>query len=99
VAQSGTQTPVVPPAPGRAARARPRRGLLAGGTAGNELLTAATGAILIVLLAIVGVTLLRLRSLLWVHLFVGSLLLGPVALALVPHFGVWIHSQGVFHDR
>jgi hypothetical protein len=66
---------------------RPRlgahRGHLAGcGTTGNELLTAATGALLIVLLAVLGVTLLRLRQLLWVHLFVGMLLIGPIALKL-----------------
>src|SRR5271170_1696459 len=59
-----------------------RRRLTAGGTTGNERLTAVTGAILIVLLAIIGVTIISLRSLLWVHLFVGMLLIGPVALKL-----------------
>lgn len=49
---------------------------------GNELLTAATGAALIVLLAVIGVTILRVRQLLWIHLFVGMLLIGPVALKL-----------------
>ena len=34
------------------------------------------------LLAVIGVTLLRLSSLLWVHLFVGMLLIGPIALKL-----------------
>jgi len=63
--------------------ARPRVGRLAGGgTTGNERLTAATGAILIVLLAVIGVTILRLRPLLSVHLFVGMLLIGPVVLKL-----------------
>lgn len=56
--------------------------LLAGGTDGNERLTAATGAVLIVLLAVIGVTIIRLGPLLWVHLFVGMLLIGPVALKL-----------------
>jgi len=56
--------------------------LTAGGTTGNELLTTATGIVLLVLLAVIGVTLLRLRSLLWVHLFVGMLLIGPVALKM-----------------
>jgi hypothetical protein len=51
-------------------------------TEGNERLTAATGAVLLVLLAVIGVTLLRLRQLLWVHLFVGTLLIGPLALKL-----------------
>ncbi len=56
--------------------------LRAGGTSGNERLTTATGILLLLLLAVIGVTLLRLRSLLWVHLFVGMLLIGPIALKL-----------------
>ncbi len=67
----------------RARPARTRLGALAGGgTTGNELLTAATGATLIILLAVIGVTLLRLRPLLSVHFFVGMLLIGPVVLKL-----------------
>ena len=58
------------------------RRLMSGGTEGNEQLTALTGAVLIVLLAVIGVTILRLRGLLWVHLFVGLLLLGPVVLKI-----------------
>jgi hypothetical protein len=54
----------------------------AGGTSGNERLTTAAGIVLLVLLAVIGVTLLRLSSLLWVHLFVGMLLIGPIALKL-----------------
>src|SRR5579859_3010772 len=53
-----------------------------GGSAGNERLTAAAGAILILLLAVIGVTILRIHGLLWVHLFVGMLLIGPLALKL-----------------
>jgi hypothetical protein len=49
---------------------------------GNELLTAATGAVLIALLAVIGVTIISLTKLLWVHLFVGMLLLGPVVLKM-----------------
>jgi hypothetical protein len=56
--------------------------LLGGGTSGNERLTAATGVLLLVLLAVIGVTILRLGQLLWVHLFVGMLLLPPVLLKL-----------------
>ena len=55
-----------------------RARLTGGGTAGNERLTAATGAVLLVLLAVIGVTILRLRPLLSVHLFVGMLLIPPV---------------------
>jgi hypothetical protein len=68
-------------------RARPRVGDLSGGvsgggTIGNERLTAATGAALIALLAVIGVTILRLQPLLSVHLFVGMLLIGPLTLKL-----------------
>jgi hypothetical protein len=63
------------------ARSRPR-GLLAGGTAGNERLTATTGGVLILLLAVIGVTIIRIGPLLSVHLFVGMMLIGPVVLKL-----------------
>ena len=56
--------------------------LNAGGTDGNERLTVLTGLVLIVLLAVLGVTILRIGQLLWIHLFVGLLLIGPVALKL-----------------
>lgn len=59
-----------------------RRRLTAGGTTGNERLTAATGATLIVLLAVIGLTIVRIHGLLWVHLFVGMLLIPPVLLKL-----------------
>ncbi len=51
-----------------------------GGPDGNERLTALTGAVLLVLLAALGVTILRIHPLLWEHLFLGLLLIGPVAL-------------------
>jgi hypothetical protein len=56
--------------------------LTGGGATGNERLTAATGATLIVLLAAIGVTIVRLRPLLSVHLFVGMLLIPPVLLKM-----------------
>jgi hypothetical protein len=52
----------------------------AGGSRGNEQLTALLGTVLLVLLAVEGATLLDLRSLLTVHAFVGMLLIPPVAL-------------------
>jgi len=52
----------------------------AGGSSGNEQLTALLATVLLVLLAIEGATLLDLRSLLTVHAFVGVLLIPPVAL-------------------
>ncbi len=54
-----------------------------GGAEGNERLTAATGAVLLILLAAEGVTILRIHRLLTAHFFLGMLLLGPVALKAV----------------
>ncbi len=56
--------------------------LLGGGPAGNEELTAVTGVLLIGLLAALGVTILRIRQLIWLHLFLGLLLIGPVVLKM-----------------
>jgi hypothetical protein len=53
-----------------------------GGAAGNARLTALAGALLLVLLAVEGATIPFLGALLSVHIFVGMLLLGPVALKL-----------------
>lgn len=78
--------------PTAANRTRPRTGwrlgvhwareLFGGGIDGNEQLTAMTGVILVVLFAVLGVTILRIRQLIWLHLFLGLLLLGPVALKM-----------------
>ena len=59
-----------------------RRRLTAGGTAGNEQLTAAAGLVLILLLAALGVTILRIRPLLSEHMFLGILLIPPVGLKM-----------------
>jgi hypothetical protein len=56
--------------------------LFAGGSAGNEQLTAVLAAALLLLIAIEGATLLQLRSLLTVHAFVGMLLIPVIALKL-----------------
>jgi hypothetical protein len=60
----------------------PAGNLTAGGTTGNERLTGATGVVLLSLLAVIGVTIISLRQLLWTHLFVGLLLIGPIALKM-----------------
>jgi hypothetical protein len=52
------------------------------GPAGNSRLTATTGVILLVLVAIEGLTLVSLRPLLPAHVFVGMLLIPPIALKL-----------------
>lgn len=73
---------------GRDDQPRRRRGgvrwqsLLAGETRGNERLTVITGLVLIVLLAAVGVTIVRIGQLLWLHLFLGLVVLGPVCVKL-----------------
>ncbi len=59
-----------------------RSRLRTGGADGNELLTSLTGALLIVLLAVIGLTILALSRLLWIHLFVGLVLVGPLALKM-----------------
>ncbi len=56
--------------------------LIAGGTGGNRLLTAQTGALLIVLLAVIGITILRIGQLLSVHMFIGMLLVPIVLLKM-----------------
>lgn len=77
-AHTQTVAKAPPPAVPRARRLR----LFGGGTSGNERLTAITGSLLIALVAVIGVTIIDLRGLLWVHLFVGLVLIGPVALKL-----------------
>jgi hypothetical protein len=54
----------------------------AGGSSANEQLTAVVAATLLLLLAVEGATILRIRSLLTVHAFVGMLLIPLVALKL-----------------
>jgi hypothetical protein len=53
-----------------------------GGSRGNEILTSVNAAVLVVLLAVQLVTVLALESMISLHLFVGVVLLGPVALKL-----------------
>ena len=53
-----------------------------GGTDGNERLTGSTGAMLLVLLAAEGLTVLSLGSLLSLHVLLGVLLIPPVALKI-----------------
>lgn len=61
---------------------RNRYRMFGGGTDGNEQLTAVTGVILLVLFAGLGVTIVWIGQLLWWHLFLGVLLMGPVVLKL-----------------
>jgi hypothetical protein len=53
-----------------------------GGTEGNEILTNATAVVLIGLLAAEGYTILNIRGLVSVHMFIGLVLIPPVLLKL-----------------
>ncbi len=66
------------------ARTRPqhRRDTGAAGVAGNEKLTAMTGAVLLLGFTIEGVTILEVRRMLVIHFLVGLLLIGPVLLKI-----------------
>jgi hypothetical protein len=59
-----------------------RRGDRLGGIEGNELLTCATAVVLTVLLVAEGITILRMRGLVTVHMFIGMVLIPPLALKL-----------------
>jgi hypothetical protein len=76
----GSEPPCSPPPVSRV-RALGTR-LTAGGTDGNERLSTATGVALLILLAALGVTILRIRPLLSVHMFLGILLIPPIVLKM-----------------
>jgi hypothetical protein len=66
--------------PASVAGSEPEPAERSGGAEGNERLTAMTGAVLLILLAVEGYTILRIGRLLTLHVFLGMLLLGPVTL-------------------
>jgi hypothetical protein len=59
-----------------------QQGQTEGGVEGNARLTAATGVVLLVLLAVEGYTILDVRGLITLHIFLGILLVGPVLLKI-----------------
>jgi hypothetical protein len=69
-------------APKLARRSWTRSTLTGGGTSGNERQTSMAGALLLVLLAVLGITILRIGQLIWLHLFLGLVLLGPLTLKM-----------------
>jgi hypothetical protein len=84
------------------ARRSGRAGLLSGGTEGNERLTVLTGALLIVLLAALGVTIVFIGRLLWWHLFLGLALIGPVGLKMAStgyRFMRYYTADPVYRDK
>jgi hypothetical protein len=65
----------------RSMDSRAERGdAVTGGAAGNERLTGLVAALLLVLLAAEGATILRIQNLITAHVFIGMLLVPPVAL-------------------
>ena len=67
------------------------------GAAGNARLTAANAAVLLVLLAAEGVTILRVRQLLSPHVFIGVVLIPPVLLKVARttlRFARWPRGTG-----
>lgn len=61
---------------------RHRRDTDLAGVAGNEKLTAMTGAILLIGFAVEGFTILGVRRMMFLHFFVGMLLIGPALLKI-----------------
>ena len=59
-----------------------RRTVRIGGVEVNELLTSSAAALLVILLISEGITILDMRGLLGPHMFIGLVLIGPVALKL-----------------
>ena len=85
--QPGPARPAVPrDNPGSRGRSRSSGHRLSpdrrGGAEGNERLTAAAGAVLVVLFAAEGFTILSIHQLITVHFFLGMLLIGPVTLKI-----------------
>lgn len=79
-----------------------RRQLTGGGVDGNERLTAATGVLLVALLAALGLTILRIGPLISEHLFIGLLLIPPIALKLGStgyRFVRYYTSDPVYRER
>jgi hypothetical protein len=73
-----------------------------GGTVGNERLTAATGILLLALLAVIGVTIVRMGPLISVHLFVGLVLIPVVCLKLAStgyRFVRYYTSDPIYRQR
>jgi hypothetical protein len=90
-----SRTRTIARADGRQARRR------RGGAIGNARLTSLVGIVLLVLLAVEGATIPALHQLLSVHIFVGMLLLGPVALKLASTGWRFVryYSRGVEYVR
>jgi hypothetical protein len=84
------------------ARRRIATKLTGGGTDGNEQITTITGTILLVLLAAVGVTIVWIGQFLWLHLFLGLLVIGPVVLKMAStgyRFARYYTADGAYRRK
>ena len=83
-------------------RAASRRVARTGGSVGNSRLTASTAVVLLVLLAAEGVTLISIRPLVSAHIFIGMLLLPPVALKVAStgyRFARYYTGHGTYREE
>jgi hypothetical protein len=72
------------------------------GVEGNSRLTASNGMVLIVLLAIEGVTILDVRGMLTLHIFLGLMLIPPVLLKSATtmwRFGKYYRGDDAYHRK
>jgi hypothetical protein len=75
---------------------------LPGGTEGNEILTSATAVVLTGLLAVEGYTVVQMRGLVSLHMFVGLVLIGPVLLKLAStgyRFARYYSGSGAYRAK
>jgi hypothetical protein len=68
--------------PGKPRRLGSHRSRAREGVQGNELLTGLTGAVLVLVFAVLGLSILSIGPLISLHLFVGMMLIGPLAVKL-----------------
>jgi hypothetical protein len=72
------------------------------GVEANARLTASTGGVLFVLLAAEGATILRVRGLLGAHVFIGMMLIPPVALKIATtgyRFARYYRGNAAYRDK
>ncbi len=72
------------------------------GVEGNSRLTAANGMVLLVMLAVEGVTVLSVRQMLTLHIFLGVMLIGPVLLKTAStafRFGRYYRGAAAYREK
>lgn len=98
LAEDGALALDVPPS----SRATSPQRVIGGGTEGNRHLTVTAGILLMVLFAALGVTILRIRALTSLHMFIGFLLIPPVALKMAStgyRFARYYTNNAAYRER